>query len=260
MALASELSLDSLLQRLTELAAQLTGARYAALGVHRPDRLAARALHHPRPRRAGAGRDRRPAARPRDPRRADHRRLAAAPARDRRRPALGRLPAEPSADDELPRRAGAAARDRLRQPLPDREAGRRRLHRGRPGARRAARLAGRRRDRERAPVRVGDPLVAAARVADRGQRARSRARPTVDRLLELVARAAAGAAGRAGRRDRAARRPGPAADRDRGRRGCGRARRDDGRARRLEGGPRARAPPQRAGRLDASTTPRCTAA
>jgi hypothetical protein len=32
-ALASELSLDSLLQRLTELSAELTGARYAALGV-----------------------------------------------------------------------------------------------------------------------------------------------------------------------------------------------------------------------------------
>ncbi len=36
MALASELSLDSLLQRLTELAAELTGARYAALGVIDP--------------------------------------------------------------------------------------------------------------------------------------------------------------------------------------------------------------------------------
>ena len=35
-ALASELSLDSLLQRLTELAADLTGARYAALGVLDP--------------------------------------------------------------------------------------------------------------------------------------------------------------------------------------------------------------------------------
>jgi signal transduction histidine kinase len=33
MALASELSLDSVLQRLTELAAELTGARYAAMGV-----------------------------------------------------------------------------------------------------------------------------------------------------------------------------------------------------------------------------------
>jgi signal transduction histidine kinase len=36
MALSSELSLDSLLQRLTELAAELTGARYAALGVVDP--------------------------------------------------------------------------------------------------------------------------------------------------------------------------------------------------------------------------------
>jgi GAF domain-containing protein len=36
MALASELSLDSLLQRLVELAAELTGARYAALGVTNP--------------------------------------------------------------------------------------------------------------------------------------------------------------------------------------------------------------------------------
>ena len=32
-ALSSELSLDALLQQLTETAAQLTGARYAALGV-----------------------------------------------------------------------------------------------------------------------------------------------------------------------------------------------------------------------------------
>jgi len=32
-ALSSELSLDTLLQRLTEAAAELTGARYAALGV-----------------------------------------------------------------------------------------------------------------------------------------------------------------------------------------------------------------------------------
>jgi signal transduction histidine kinase len=36
LALTSELSLDSLLQRLTELAAELTGARYAALGVIDP--------------------------------------------------------------------------------------------------------------------------------------------------------------------------------------------------------------------------------
>jgi signal transduction histidine kinase len=37
-ALASELSLDALLQRLTETAAELTGARYAALGVIDPNR------------------------------------------------------------------------------------------------------------------------------------------------------------------------------------------------------------------------------
>ena len=35
LALSSELSLDSLLERLTELSAELTGARYAALGVAR---------------------------------------------------------------------------------------------------------------------------------------------------------------------------------------------------------------------------------
>jgi GAF domain-containing protein len=38
MALASELSLDRLLQRLTDLAAELTDARYAALGVIDPSR------------------------------------------------------------------------------------------------------------------------------------------------------------------------------------------------------------------------------
>ena len=37
-ALTSELSLDALLQNLTETAAELTGARYAALGVIDPNR------------------------------------------------------------------------------------------------------------------------------------------------------------------------------------------------------------------------------
>ena len=37
-ALTSELSLDALLQRLTEMAAELTGAKYAALGVIDPNR------------------------------------------------------------------------------------------------------------------------------------------------------------------------------------------------------------------------------
>ena len=43
-ALTSELSLDTLLQRIVELSAELTGARYAALGVIDRERLAARAL------------------------------------------------------------------------------------------------------------------------------------------------------------------------------------------------------------------------
>ena len=39
LALTAELSLDSLLQRLAEVAAQLTGARYAAIGVLDPSGL-----------------------------------------------------------------------------------------------------------------------------------------------------------------------------------------------------------------------------
>ena len=109
-ALASELSLDGLLQRLTEVAAELTGARYAALGVidasgSRLERFvthgvddATRAAIGDLPQGRGilgALITRRP---------------AAAPPRDRRRSALGRLPAQPSADDDLPRGAGAPAR------------------------------------------------------------------------------------------------------------------------------------------------------
>ena len=151
-ALSSELSLDALLQRLVETAAELTGARYAALGVI--DRAArARAVPDHRHRRGDAGRDRRPAARPRHPRRADPRGAAAAPARSRRRPALGRLPARPPADAHVPRRADPAARRRLRQPLPDREGRRRGLHRRRRGARRAARGQAASRSRTRASTR-----------------------------------------------------------------------------------------------------------
>ena len=72
-ALSSELSLPALLEQLIETAAQLTGARYGALGVI--DRLGhrARAVHHRRGRRGDAGGDRRPAPRARDPRRPDPR-------------------------------------------------------------------------------------------------------------------------------------------------------------------------------------------
>ena len=131
LALASELSLDSLLQRLTELSAQLTGARYAALGVIDPtgsqlERFITHGL--------------------------DERERAAIGDLPHGRGILGALIADATplrlhaiADDPrsvgfppnhppmttLPRRAGAAARDGLRQPLPDREGGRRRLHRRR---------------------------------------------------------------------------------------------------------------------------------
>ncbi len=145
----------------------------------RSHRHAPRAVPDDGDRRGDAGRHRRPADRPRDPRRPHPRCPHAAPARSLRGPAFRRLPSRPSADALVPRRAGRAARDRLRQPLPDGEGGRRLHGRGR-GDRRAARLAGRGRDRERAPVRVGDALVDAARVPQRGRRRarqRARARP-----------------------------------------------------------------------------------
>ena len=59
-ALASELSLDAVLQRIVEAAAELTEARYAALGVIDPSRAVARAVHRHRDRRRDAGSDRRP--------------------------------------------------------------------------------------------------------------------------------------------------------------------------------------------------------
>ena len=92
-ALSSELSLDALLQRIVETAAELTGARYAALGVidesgQRLERFLTHGID-----------DETHAAIGDLPRGrgilgvADPRRRAAAPARHRRRPALGRLPA-----------------------------------------------------------------------------------------------------------------------------------------------------------------------
>ena len=68
-AVTSELSLDAVLQRIVEAAAELTGAKYAALGVI--DRSGA-ALERFLTTGIDAEtheRDRRPAARPRDPRR-----------------------------------------------------------------------------------------------------------------------------------------------------------------------------------------------
>ena len=124
-ALSSELSLEALLQRLIETAVELTGARYGALGVI--DRLGTGLEQF-----ITVGVDAETQAtigdlpaRPRHPRRADPRPEAAAAPRPRPGSALGRLPARPSADGLVPRRSDHAARNRLRQPLPDREGGRR---------------------------------------------------------------------------------------------------------------------------------------
>ena len=53
-ALTSELSLDALLERIVQVAAELTGSQYAALGVIDRTRHAARALRHARDRRRRA--------------------------------------------------------------------------------------------------------------------------------------------------------------------------------------------------------------
>ena len=77
-ALSSELSLNALLQRLVEAAADLTDARYAALGVIDRSGTALERFITTGIDAGGAGGDRRVAARPRRPRRADHGPRAAA--------------------------------------------------------------------------------------------------------------------------------------------------------------------------------------
>ena len=134
-ALSSELSLEALLRSLIETAVELTGARYGALGVI--DRLGTGleqfiTVGVDAETQATIGEL---AARPRDPRRADPRARAAPAPRARPGSPLGRLPAGSSADELVPRRPDHAARRRLRQPLPDREGGRRGVHRGRRGDR-----------------------------------------------------------------------------------------------------------------------------
>ena len=107
--LVSELNLEQLLTQLLDVARELTGARYAAIGVLDEEAQRARALPHARDRRRDPPRDRRSAARPRDPRPADRRAPAAAPARPARAPALLRLPRQPPADAHVPRRADRAS-------------------------------------------------------------------------------------------------------------------------------------------------------
>ena len=154
--MAADLSLDELLRRIIEAAADLAGARYAALGVlgvgkeRRLDRFITHGLAPAQTEAIGelpqGPRDARP----------DHRPArAAAAARHHRAPRVLRLPGRPPADDVVPRRAGPAPRAGLRQPLPHREGRRRGLHR--PGRGDRGRAGGRRGcgHRERPPPRGG---------------------------------------------------------------------------------------------------------
>ena len=201
-ALSSELSLPALLEQLIESAARLTGARYGALGVidrsgtgleqfitvgvDAETRAAIGDLPHGRGILGVLIRDREPL------------RLTDI-AQDPR--SVG-LPARPSAHAFVPRRPDQAARNRVREPVPDREGGCGSVLRRRRGGRQAAGRPGRCRDRERAPVRVGAAVVAAARVAERGVGgAADRGRP--HRAAQPRGRAAPGAARRARRPDRA---------------------------------------------------------
>ena len=120
-ALSSELSLETLLRQLIETAVELTGARYGALGVI--DRLGTgleqfitvgidselQATIGELPRGRGIlG----VLIREREPLRLEQ--LG-------QDPAIGRVSPGPSDDGHVPRRPDPASRDRLRQPVPDRE-------------------------------------------------------------------------------------------------------------------------------------------
>ena len=203
-ALASELSLDAVLQKIVEAAAELTGARYAALGVIDPsgqslERFIVTGI--------------------------DAETQAAIGDLPRGRGILGALiqDAKPLRLDDLaqdPRSVGFPAnhppmRTFLGVPillrgvaygnlyLTEKE-GRRPVHRRGRGADDAALDPGRGRDRERPALRSGDPLAEAARVAERGlERAclRDRALPAPGPRRGPPARARPGAA----RPDRASR-------------------------------------------------------
>src|SRR5207249_10815580 len=85
-------------------------------------------------------------------------------------PSVDRLSSWPPADAHLPWRPDSPARRRLREPLLDREGRRWGFHRGGRGARFLAGRAGRRRGGERPALRVGDVVVPAAGIAERGGR------------------------------------------------------------------------------------------
>ncbi len=168
-AVGSQLELEVVLRQIVEAAVELVSARYGALGViGEGGRLAEfvpvgldESGDRPDPSLAGG---------PRPARQADHRPAPVAPARHLRRPRIERVPRRPSADALLPRGPGADPRRGLRQPLPDREAGRR-LRRGRRGAGPGARRRRRGGHRERPAVRRGAQAAAVAQGQLRGDEA-----------------------------------------------------------------------------------------
>ena len=159
MILASELSLDAVLQRIVELAVEITDARYGALGVLTPDgraieefitvgvtpRSAPRSATLPSATACWACSSRR-WGRSASP--------TSAPTRGR----CGFPPNHPPMGSFLGR-SRRRARQGVRQHLPHGEAGRRRVHPGRRGRAHRPRDPGRCRRRERAPVR-GDAAAA----------------------------------------------------------------------------------------------------
>ena len=150
--IVAELDSEAVLQRVLEAGRELTGARYAAIGILDSER---RGLE--RFLTAGVDEETRRAIGelPRgsgDPRRADPQPQAAAAGRHQPAPAQLRVPARAPADDDLPGRAGARPRRGVGKHLPDRE-GRRRVRRGRRAGPAGAREVGGHSDRERPPLR-----------------------------------------------------------------------------------------------------------
>ncbi len=146
---------------------------------HRRRRLA-RGVRDHRDRRGDAPSDRRPPPWPGHPRPADPRARGPPDGRARGPPGLGRLPAAPPADGHLSRRTRADPGHRLRQPLPDREARRPRVHRAGRAAGRGAGACRRLRHRERPrlrPQRTPSPVAGGVGAADRDAAAADRARP-----------------------------------------------------------------------------------
>ena len=176
-ALSSELSLDALLQQLVEKAALLTGARYAALGViDQTGTALERFLTTGIDAETHAAIGDLPEG-TRDPRRAHPGGRAAPASEPRRRPAVGRIPANHPPMQTFLGVPDPPSRSGVRESLPHREAGRRRVHRRGRGARPTARSTGRGRDREHAAVRDVDALATPPRVVERDRRsARRRAR------------------------------------------------------------------------------------